>query len=79
MKTAFQLNWYAFLISFAIGIAYVYFTTPRPRIVIKYPNPYNSEKITYQDDTKACYKYKAEKVVCPKDETEITPQPISIA
>lgn len=75
MVNRFQIHWPAFLIAFAIGISYVYFVNPKPRVVIKYPNPYNSGKITYQDDASNCYKYKATKVSCPKE--GIIPQPIS--
>ena len=71
----FQLHWPAFLIAFAIGISYVYFVHPAPKVVIKYPNPYNSGKLTYQDNADSCYKYKATKVECPKE--GVIPQPIS--
>lgn len=71
----FQLHWPAFLIAFAIGISYVYFVNPAPKVVIKYPTPYNSGKVTYQDDGEACYRYKANKVECPKE--GVIPQPIS--
>ena len=75
--TGFRIHWPVFLIAFAVGISYVYFMVPTPKVVIKYPSPYNAGKITYQDESDSCYKYKAEKVTCPKDEKLITPQPIS--
>jgi hypothetical protein len=73
----FRLNWIVFFIAFAIGISYVYFIVPTPKVVIKYPNPYNSNKLVYQDESDNCYKYKAQKVKCPEDNKLITPQPIS--
>lgn len=76
---SFQLNWYVFLIAFAVGIAYVYFSVPTPKVVIKYPNPYNAGKITYKDESNTCYRYKAEKVGCPEDASKIVPQPVSSA
>lgn len=66
-KQSFKLNWYAFLISFAFGIAYVYFTVPARKIVYKYPSPHNAGKIVYQDEENSCYTYSAEKVTCTKD------------
>jgi len=79
-KEKFQLNWYAFLIAFAIGIAYIYFSVPTPKVVIKYPSPFNAGKIVYQgDEEDTCYKYSAEKIECPKDATKIVPQPVSAA
>lgn len=78
-ESIFKMNWVVFFIAFAIGISYVYFMVPTPNVVIKYPNPYNSGKLIYKDDSENCYKYKAEKVTCPKDKHLITPQPISAA
>ena len=75
---SFKLNWYAFLIAFALGITYVYFRVPPPKLAIKYPNPYNAGKVVYQDASQSCYKYNAEKVKCPTSEKEITPQPITV-
>lgn len=72
----FKLNWLAFLIAFIIGISYVYFTTPTPRVVIKYPNPYNSKTTVYKDESDTCYKYKATKIECPTNDNKITPQPV---
>ena len=72
----FKLNWIAFLIAFILGISYVYFTTPVPKVVIKYPNPYNSNKTVYKDESDTCYKYKATKVVCPENDKNITQQPV---
>jgi hypothetical protein len=74
---SFKLNWYAFLIAFAVGITYVYFVVPPPKIVLKYPNPYNVDKVIYQDESKACYKYSADKIDCPKNEKDITIQPVN--
>lgn len=60
-----------FLISLAIGLLYVYLTTPYPQIVYKYPTPYNAGKITYVDDADVCYKYRVDKTQCPLDKTKI--------
>lgn len=73
-KSSFHLNWYAFLISFALGITYVYFTNPVPKAVFKYPNPYNAGKVVYQNEGDACYIYSAEKVTCTADSIK---QPIN--
>lgn len=76
MKTEekiFRMNWYSFFIAFALGIFYVYISSPKPRIIIKYPTPYNVNKTLYKTDEGICYKYQAEEVKC--DNTTI-PQPI---
>jgi hypothetical protein len=60
----FKFNFFAFIIAFAIGIFYVYISTPKPKIVIKYPTPYNCNKIVYRNDNDICYKYSVEEVKC---------------
>lgn len=65
-----------FLISFAIGLFFVYILTPPPNVVLKFPSPYNAGKITYRDKSDACYVYKAEQVSCPTDKALIKPQPL---
>tara|TARA_B100001123_G_C15127755_1_gene954025 strand:+ start:778 stop:1011 length:234 start_codon:yes stop_codon:yes gene_type:complete len=62
-----QINLYAFFISLAIGLLIVYIVTPIPKIVYKYPSPYNTYKIIYKTNNQICYKYKVKKVDCPKD------------
>jgi len=60
----FKFNFLAFIIAFGIGILYVYISTPKAKIVIKYPTPYNSNKIVYRNDNDICYKYNVEEVKC---------------
>jgi hypothetical protein len=62
-----------FFISLGVGIFFYYITAKTPRIVFKYPTPYNSDKIIYTDTVGTCYKYKATSVTCPKDIKTITP------
>ena len=62
-----------FFISLAIGLFFAYVTAKTPRIVFKYPTPYNSDKIVYTDTVGNCYKYKAMETVCPSDNKKITP------
>lgn len=64
---SFKMHWPAFFIAFAIGISYVYFIHPRPKVVLKYPNPYSSTKLIYQNEADECYKYKATQVECPEN------------
>jgi hypothetical protein len=73
-EKVFRLNWIAFFIAFAVGMFYVYISSPKPRLIIKYPTPYNANKVTYQNDDNVCYKYDTEEVKCT--DTAI-PQPIT--
>jgi len=69
----FKINWISFFVAFLLGIFYVYISSPPIRSVIKYPTPYNANKIVYLNHNKQCYKYNAEEVKCT--ESSIT-QPI---
>ena len=60
----FVFNYFAFIIAFAIGIFYVYISSPKPKIIIKYPTPYNANKIVYRNNNDICYKYDVEEVEC---------------
>lgn len=65
-----------FFLSFAFGLLCVYILTPPPKVVMKFPSPYNVDHVVYRsEDDDQCYKYKAEKSECPKDQTKIKPQP----
>jgi hypothetical protein len=69
----FAFNFLAFFTAFSIGMLYVYIDTPRPRMIIKYPTPYNAENIVYKGLSGDCYKFKMEEVKCTKEAIE---QPI---
>ena len=63
-EPTFNFNFFAFIISFAIGILFVYLSAPKQKIIIRYPNPYNIDKIVYRNENDLCYKYNAEEVKC---------------
>lgn len=65
-----------FFVAFAVGMLFVYLSTPPPEVVLKFPSPYNAGKVVYKDKANSCYKYFAEDVSCPKDRSLILPQPI---
>ena len=53
-----------FFISLAVGLFFGYVTAKTPRIVFKYPTPYNANKIVYRNDNDICYKYKVDEIKC---------------
>jgi len=63
----FVFNIYAFFITFMLGLFYVYISSPKPKIIVKYPTPYNVEKTVYKSDNDLCYKYDAQEVKCEKN------------
>lgn len=60
-----------FFLSFFFGILMVYLSTPKPKVIIKFPTPQNAGKIIYKDNSGVCYKYIAKEVKCPMNTKEI--------
>lgn len=71
----FRLNWPVFVLSFGIGILYIYVLTPAPKVVLKFPSPYNAGKIVYKDKADECFVFDAVKVDCTKNARK---QPIQL-
>ena len=67
MEKKFTFNIFAFIFTFLFGLIYVYLNVPKPKIIIKYPTPYNAQKLTYKGLSEDCYKFKVDIVDCDKD------------
>ena len=63
-EKVFRFNYITFFIAFAVGILFVYISTPKQKIIIKYPTPYNSNKIVYKNENDFCYKYEVSEIKC---------------
>jgi len=63
----FHFNIFSFTIAFIIGMLYVFYNSPKPTYIIKYPTPYNINKYTYKGLDEECYKFKVEEVKCTVD------------
>jgi hypothetical protein len=57
-----KLNLFYFILSFSIGIFFVYIFEPKPHILYKYPTP--NDNTIYNDLANNCYKYSSTKVKC---------------
>ena len=55
--------WYV-LLGLFLGFVIVYFMSPKPKLVIKYPTIENIGSTTYVDEKGQCYKYYAKEVPC---------------
>lgn len=65
-----------FIISFAIGVFFVYVFVPDTRTIIVYPTPENVNMLQYRDTTGACFRLREQVVECPKSESDITKIPM---
>ena len=71
------INLKVFIISIIVGFIMCYYYTPLPKIVYKYPTPYNLDEVTYIDKSGTCYKYEMKEVTCPADKSLIKKFPIN--
>ena len=59
-----------FMLSFSIGMFIMMISDPTPRIVIKYPTPYNLNNI-YKDSSGTCFRYKMKDTKCTANAKDI--------
>ena len=66
----------AFIISFAIGLFFVYVLGPNMKKVLIFPSPENVDKVLFKDNADNCFYFKQVGISCPSDESKITSIPI---
>ena len=65
-----------FLVSFAIGLFFIYILGPEMKTIYIYPSPENIDKLLFKDKANNCFHFEQELVECPKDESKISTIPI---
>jgi len=65
-----------FLISFAVGLFFVYVLGPEMKTIYIYPSPENVDKVLFKDKADNCFYFEEQVVECPKDESQISKIPI---
>ena len=65
-----------FLVSFAIGVFFIYILGPEMKTIYIYPSPENVDKVLFKDKADNSFYLKQEEVKCPKDESQISSIPI---
>lgn len=65
------------IIGLVVGVIAVLFIKPQQNIIYKYPIPDTADKVIYKDKNGVCYKYKASKVDCDKNESRLKDFPIN--
>lgn len=65
-----------FLISFAIGLFFIYILGPDTKTIFIYPNEENINKVLFKDKADNCFSFQQVEVECPKDKSLIQETPI---
>lgn len=65
-----------FLISFAIGILFIYLMGPEIKSIYIYPSPENVDKVLFKDKADNCFYFEEEYLECPKDDNLISKIPM---
>jgi len=65
-----------FLVSFSIGLFFVYILGPETKTIFIYPTPENVNKVLFKDKANNCFSFEQEFVDCPKSDFLISKIPM---
>jgi hypothetical protein len=65
-----------FLISFTLGLFFIYILGPEMKTIYIYPSPENVDKVLFKDKADNCFYFEEEPFECPNDESLISNIPI---
>jgi hypothetical protein len=65
------------LTGLVIGIIAILCVKPEETVIYKYPHPDIADKTIYKDKNGVCYRYKATKVDCDKNQDKLKDFPLS--
>ena len=65
-----------FLISFSLGLFFVYVLGPESKTIYIYPSPQNYMKTQYKDNANQCFQFKPTETKCPFNSFSVKTVPI---
>jgi hypothetical protein len=72
------ISFRVFIISFAIGLFFVYIYGPEMKTIYIYPSPENIDKVIFKDKADNCFSFQANEVECPKNESILSKIPLQL-
>lgn len=72
------ISFRVFMVSFAIGLFFVYIYGPEMKTIYIYPSPENIDKVIFKDKADNCFSFQANEVECPKNESILSKIPLQI-
>jgi len=67
-----------FLVSFIIGLLFIYILGPEMKTIYIYPSPENVDKVLFKDKADNCFYFEEESIECPDDENLISKIPMQV-
>lgn len=67
-----------FIVSFAIGLFFVYIMGTEMKTVYIYPSPDLINKVLFKDNADNCFELKQTEIKCPLEDSEIFHVPVQI-
>jgi hypothetical protein len=65
-----------FLISFAVGLFFVYILGPESKTIFIYPSPHNYMNVQYKDNVNQCFQFKPVETECPINPFSVKTVPV---
>ena len=65
-----------FVISFVVGLLFIYILGPQKKTIYVYPSPENVNKLLFKDSADNCFYFDELEVKCPTDLSTISTIPI---
>ncbi len=65
-----------FVISFIVGLIFIYIFGPQTKTIYVYPSPENVNKVLFKDNANNCFYFDELEVKCPADLSTVSTIPI---
>lgn len=71
-----HISWPAFIVSFAIGVFYIYISLPTRRVVTVYPTQDNEGHFNFRDKAHNCFRFEQKMKACPANDDDLKTIPM---